>query len=69
MAWHRIGAAILIIVAAGWARGAPIGNDEKADAPLQQQVTDIARRHHGKVALFARNLKTGAAYLNQRESL
>ncbi|HUR37815.1 MAG TPA: serine hydrolase [Terriglobales bacterium] len=31
----------------------------KADAKLQKQVEAIAAEHHGKVAFFAKNLKTG----------
>ena len=30
-------------------------------ADLQQQIEAIAREHHGKVALYARHLKTGAS--------
>src|SRR5689334_18284710 len=61
MNWHRIGVMMLLIGSAGWAQGAsPIRNEEKPDARLQKQVDDIARQHHGKVALFAKNLNTGA---------
>lgn len=35
-------------------------NDEKPDAKLQKQVEEIVAQHHGKVALFAKNLSTGA---------
>jgi beta-lactamase class A len=33
--------------------------DPKPDAKLQKVVDEIAARHHGKVTLFAKNLKTG----------
>jgi beta-lactamase class A len=33
---------------------------QKIDDKLQKQVEEIAAQHHGKVALFAKNLKTGA---------
>ncbi|HUS18179.1 MAG TPA: serine hydrolase [Terriglobales bacterium] len=42
------------------AKKADVSRDGKPDTKLQKLVEDIASQHHGKVAFFAKNLKTGA---------
>jgi beta-lactamase class A len=47
------------LAASMFAKSAP-ATDSQSDAVLQKQVETIAAAHHGKVALFAKNLSTGA---------
>lgn len=47
---------------AAWAQAAPAKSTDKLDkldTKLQKQIEEIAAQHHGKVAFFAKNLKTG----------
>jgi beta-lactamase class A len=56
-------AVLLITTVALCAQEAPTNKaaaKDKPDAKLQKLVEDIASQHHGKVAFFAKNLKTGA---------
>ncbi len=56
---------MLALCVGAWAQGAPARSTdkpdklEKPDAKLQKQIEEIAAQHHGKVAFYARNLKTG----------
>lgn len=56
----RMLVALLTLSLGAWAQAAPAKKaEEKIDAQLQKQVEEIAAQHHGKVAFFARNFKTG----------
>ena len=58
---HRIIASILALgIGAGAQCVFPMKSEEKPEAKLQKQVEEIAAQHHGKVALYAKNLNTGA---------
>jgi len=61
----------VLAFAAVVAAQAPASNATEApDAALQAQLAGIAAAHHGKVALYARNLSTGqTAALNPDESV
>lgn len=57
---NRMVAIVLGLSLGAWAQAAPAKKtEEKVDAKLQKQVEEIAAQHHGKVAFYARNLKTG----------
>jgi beta-lactamase class A len=49
-----------MILAESALRASPAPEHDRSDAKLQRQVDQIATEHHGKVALFAENLNTGA---------
>jgi beta-lactamase class A len=61
MKWHRLTTLIFVVGAAECAHADPMtGDNLKPDASLQRRVEQIAAQHHGKVALFAKQLNTGA---------
>lgn len=45
---------IILVTLSGWAVAA-----DTADAKLQSKLETMASQHHGKVALWAKNLRTG----------
>ena len=56
----RIIVALLALSLSAWAQTAPAKKaEEKPDTQLQKQVEEIVAQHHGKVAFYARNMKTG----------
>src|SRR5262245_56508326 len=61
MRGRRIALLMCVIVSSEWAQESALKPEhDKPDTKLQKQVEKIADEHHGKVALFAKNLNTGA---------
>ena len=49
---------LLTLGALGWTASPAVAADPHQPSDLQKQLDEMAARHHGKVALFARNLTT-----------